>query len=194
MIGSFVTGDARRELDAASTFFLRHVTRLSEAAEVGPVLDLACGRGRHSLAAADLGMRVIAVDRNSDALDQLARASTECSGEITTLTADLETLPLPDLPELAADTFGAVLVFRYLHRPLARWIESRLAVGGILLYETFTTRQRNLGWGPTRDEFLLRAGELPSLFPELEVEVHEEGLTQETRPAETARLLAIRRA
>lgn len=194
MIGSSVTDDARREVDAPSTFFLRHVSRLAQAAEIGPLLDLACGRGRHSLAAARLGLRIVAVDRNTNALDQLARASIECPGEITTRQVDLETLPLPDHPELSADTFGAVVVFRYLHRPLSSWIQSRLAVGGILLYETFTNRQRSLGWGPTRDDFLLKAGELPNLFPGLEIEIHEEGLTQETRPAETARLLAIRRA
>ena len=193
MIGSSVTDDVRRELDAPSAFFLRHVSRLLEAAMIGPVLDLACGRGRHSLAAANLGMRVIAVDHNADALDHLAGAGTKCSGEITTLEADLESRPLPDLSELAAETFGAVLVFRYLHRPLMSWIESRLAVGGVLLYETFTTRQRSLGWGPTRDDFLLGANELPTLFPGLEAEIHEEGLTEDVRPAQTARLLAVRR-
>ena len=194
MFGLSVTDDARRENDATSAFFLRHVSRLSDAATIGPVLDLACGRGRHSIAAAELGLGMVAVDRNTDALDQLARASIECPGEITTLKADLEALPLPDLPEVPAESFGAVLVFRYLHRPLSSWIQSRLAVGGVLLYETFTTRQRSLGWGPTRDEFLLKTDELPTLFPDLEIEIHEEGLTRETRPAETARLLAVRRA
>jgi hypothetical protein len=139
-------------------------------------------------------MRVVAVDHDLAALEQLAPSSAECRGTIDTLRLDLETLPLPCLPELASGHFGVVLVFRYLHRPLSSWIQSRLAVGGILLYETFTIRQRRLGWGPTRDDFLLKTDELPTLFPELEIEIHEEGLSAELRPAETARLLAIRRA
>jgi hypothetical protein len=67
-----------------------------------------------------------------------------------------------------------VLVFRYLWRPLAPAIETLLRPGGILLYETFTWRQKDLPHGPGNAAFLLSEGELPQLFPELRVEAFEE--------------------
>ena len=176
-----------------SAFFREHESRLSASARVGPTLDLACGRGRHTLAAADLGLDVVAIDRNLDFLDALAeirrRKLEGHTGQIEILCADLES---PPLPPLEPASFGAVLVFRYLHRPLFPWIESLVAPGGFVLYETFTGEQKKLGWGPKRDAFLLRSGELPDLFPELVVEIYEEGPSNDEPSARTARLLASR--
>ena len=136
-----------------------------------------------------LGLDVLAVDRNDEQLAELARSSHALPGRIQTDCVDLETGTIPVLPR---GPFTALLVFRYLHRPLAQAIESWLAPGGLLLYETFTVSQRTLGWGPSRDAFLLQPGELPQLFPGLSVEVFEEGLTGEASPAWTARLRASR--
>ena len=184
--------DASRPRSAPSAFFLAHTTRLKTTASIGPTLDLACGHGRHAIAAAELGLSVIALDRNQDALDELLRTlqiAGSGSGRIETRQADLELAAPPTLPPAS---LGAILVFRYLHRPLAEWIESRLAPGGLLLYETFTTEQRALGWGPDRDDFLLAPTELPKLFPRLDVKVYEEGLSLDDPPGQTARLLAYR--
>ena len=95
-------------------------------------------------------------------------------------------------PDVRGTNFGAILVSRYLHRPLMPWIEEALMPGGLLLYETFTVAQRELGWGPKRDAFLLQPGELPKLTPRLIPLVYEEGPSEEEPPAETARLLARR--
>jgi hypothetical protein len=46
---------------------------------------------------------------------------------------------------------------------------------GLLVYETFTERQRELGYGPVNPAFLLESGELPRLFPELAVVESVEG-------------------
>ncbi len=177
----------------AAAFFREHESRLSASVRVGPTLDLACGRGRHALAAADLGLSVVAIDRNPDFLAALAkiqpRARDQGMGQIEILCADLESRRLPPLEP---GRFGAVLVFRYLHRPLFPWLEALVAPGGFVLYETFTLDQKQLGWGPKRDAFLLRSGELPDLFPELVVEVYEEGPSNDERSARTARLLASR--
>ena len=69
-------------------------------------------------------------------------------------------------------------------------INDFIAPGGLLVYETFTRDQRALGWGPRRDAFLLEAGELPTLFPRLEVMTHEERTSPGTRPEAVARLAA----
>lgn len=176
-------------LDPVSAFFREEEPALVAAGTQGRVLDLACGRGRHSLAALALGLDVVAVDRQATLLAELTRAGRGLPGRLETLAIDLETDLPPRLPQAP---FAAILVFRYLHRPLAPAIESWLAPGGLLLYETFTVAQRSIGWGPSRDAFLLEPGELPRLFPGLVVERHEEGLTREASPAHTARLRARR--
>lgn len=163
--------------------------RLIEAARLGWVVDLACGRGRHAIAAADLGLSVLAIDRNQSALDELAQVEPLGTGRIKTRQLDLESEPSPVLD---ATDVKAVLVSRYLHRPLAAWIQSLVPIDGILLYETFTRAQKTLTWGPTRDAFLLKSGELPGLFPELKVEIYEEGPALDERAPLTARLLATR--
>lgn len=177
-------------MDAPSPFLLAHLDALAAAARRGPVVDLACGEGRHALALAARGIAVIGVDRDGAGLRGLqARARAECL-PIRGLWADLEASPsLPFGPARC----GALLVFRYLHRPLCAALAASLRAGGLLLYETFTTAQRELGYGPRNPAFLLEPGELPRLFPQLEVLETWEGLTPGERPAALARLLARRR-
>jgi tellurite methyltransferase len=174
---------------APSSFFRAELTRLRAAARRGPVLDLACGRGRHALAAARAGIPVLGIDRDAELLRELAARGRAEHLPLRGLRADLESgTGIPVRP----GSCGAILVFRFLFRPLAEEIQAALAPGGLLLYETFTTGQRELGYGPSHRAFLLRPGELPGLFPGLEVLAHWEGLAQEERPWAVARLLARR--
>ncbi len=152
-----------------------------------PVLDLACGRGRNALAVAASGLRVIGLDRDAAALGELAARATAANCAIARVRADLEAhhcLPFAD------GAFGAVLVFRYLFRPLSEEIARVLAPGGVLVTETFTQAQRAFGRGPRRSDFLLAPGELRELFPALETERFEEGVYDEPEPTALARLVA----
>jgi hypothetical protein len=54
-------------------------------------------------------------------------------------------------------------VFNYLHRPLLDDIASCLCEGGLLLYETFTSRQAAIG-RPSNPNYLLEPGELRDRF------------------------------
>jgi SAM-dependent methyltransferase len=172
-----------------SPWFLAQRERLLAAARLGPVLDLACGRGRHALAAAGLGARTLAIDRDRDALVGLQSEARRRGLPASCLRTDLETpMGIPVKPA----SCGAILVFRFLFRPLAPAICAALAPGGLLLYETFTVAQRALGSGPRRPEFLLEPGELRALFPGLETIEHWEGREEIPSPACLARLAARR--
>jgi SAM-dependent methyltransferase len=180
-------GSGRRALP--SSFFEDELARLIETARGGLILDLACGRGRHALAAAERGLRVVAVDHNRDHLAELSTALVEGPGSVEIVCTDLETGASPCFAE---SSFAGILVFRYLHRPLLPWLERALRPGGLLVYETFTIAQRALGWGPRSDAFLLRPGELLDRLPNLECLFYEEGRSADDPAAETVRLVARR--
>ncbi|HJN20686.1 MAG: class I SAM-dependent methyltransferase [Alphaproteobacteria bacterium] len=111
----------------------------------GPVLDLACGSGRHADVFLERGHPVTAVDRDISRL--MAPA--------TAVTADLEADPWP----FAGAAFAGVVVTNYLHRPLFPEIIAALAPGGVLIYETFAEGNERHG-RPSNPDFLLRHGEL----------------------------------
>jgi SAM-dependent methyltransferase len=164
-----------RAADPPSPFVVAQRERLAATAPLGPCLDLACGRGRHALFAARAGLRVVALDHDASLLHKLAAQARAEALAIHALRADAESgLGLPFPP----GCFGAVVVTRFLFRPLAPRIEALLAPGGLLVYETFTERQRELGQGPSNPAFLLKTGELPHLFAGLQPLASIEGLVE----------------
>jgi 2-polyprenyl-3-methyl-5-hydroxy-6-metoxy-1,4-benzoquinol methylase len=145
------------------------------------VLDLACGAGRHALAAAKLGSSVVAVDRDRDKLKE-ARMEAERRGlKIQWLEADLEQ-PWPELGR-----FDAVLVFNYLDRARMSQIVDAVAPGGFLMMETFLEIQRQLGWGPQNQAHLLEFGEISKLVAPLTVVHGREAF----EPADNAQWAAV---
>ena len=130
---------------------------------------------------------MLGVDRSAAFLAELCAAAGAGGLPIRAVRADLEAA---FATPLAAGRCGALVVCRYLHRPLASELAELLAPGGWLLYETFTIHQRDLGYGPENPAFLLNPGELPALFPTLQIMLHWEGQTDEERPAAVARIAA----
>ena len=143
-----------------STWFLWHAHRIRAGDRV---LDLACGEGRHSLAAAALGARVVAID-----CDPVKLANGRARAASAGLTIDWREMDLEEeWPEL--EPFDAVLVFNYLDRAKMPRILGLVAPGGLLIMETFLEAQREAGWGPTSTAHLLRPGELARLVTPLRV-------------------------
>ena len=172
-----------------SPHLLAELPRVRAACALGPVIELACGRGRNALALARAGIRVAGIDRDPEALAALCASARAPRLPVSGVLADLET---PHGIPVRPGSCGAILVYRFLFRPLAPAIEAALAPGGLLLYETFTLRQRSLAQGPRNPAFLLAEGELPSLFPGLEVLDAWEGLVERPWPQALARLTARR--
>jgi SAM-dependent methyltransferase len=141
-----------------STWFEWHSHRITRGTRV---LDIGCGTGRHSLAAAARGAEVTGVDLDTARLDQARKAAQERALAVTWVHWDLAG-PLPPL-----GTFDVLLMFNYLDRARLAELLGFLRPGGHLLMETFLTDQREFGWGPTSDEHLLRRGELPLLVAPL---------------------------
>ena len=161
----------------ASELVSRWRRELLRAAQLGPVLDVACGDGRNGLYLALAGRRqvpgwfpeALLVDRSEDAWESLRQAG--LPRNVAFRLMDLET---PEPPSFGAARFGVVLVFRYLHRPLIPALRACLIAGGVLACETFLEGQEVYG-RPRNPDHLLRRGELMGWFGDWDVLEHFEG-------------------
>ena len=143
-----------------STWFTWHGHVIGSGARV---LDLACGEGRHSLAAAALGARVVALDRDESRLAVGRELAAEHGLEVDWRVVDLEA----DWPDFGR--FDAVLLFNYLDRVRMPDVRELVGAGGFLMMESFLAAQRELGWGPTSDHHLLQPAEIVRLAAPLTV-------------------------
>jgi SAM-dependent methyltransferase len=144
-----------------------------------PVLDLACGWGRHTRWLAERGCRVTAVDRDAEAVAGLRSVA-------EVVLADIEEGPWP----LDGRQFDGVVVTNYLWRALLPRIVQSVAPGGVLLYETFAAGNETVG-KPARPDFLLQPGELLRVCPPLRVIAYEDGFL-ESPPRFIQRIAAVR--
>lgn len=156
------------------------------------MLDVAAGSGRHARLLLASGHPVVAVDRDTAALRELAAGRGSGAGagpSLEVVEADLEDgSPWP----LAGRRFAGVVVTNYLHRPLLPVLVASVSPGGVLLYETFAEGNERFG-RPSRPEFLLRRGELlDAVRGELEVVAFEDAEIGEPRPAVVQRIAARR--
>lgn len=160
------------------------IVRFSPLVPAGArVLDLACGGGRHARWFAARGATVLAVDRDADALASLVGIP-----GIETRTVDLESGHW----SLAGETFDAIIVVNYLHRPLLPRLVGALAADGVLLYETFACGNEAYG-RPSNPAFLLERDELLKIAGDtLTVVAFEQGFVAGAdRGAVVARLAAV---
>ena len=126
----------------------------------GPILDLACGDGHNGIFLATKDLPVICCDVSEQALSRVEKLAAESRVKVGLWQLDLEVEEINPLPE---DSYGGILVFRYLHRPLIPCIKKALKKEGILIYETFTIEQPKFG-KPHNPKFLLKPGELLDWF------------------------------
>jgi SAM-dependent methyltransferase len=130
-----------------------------------PVLDLACGSGNNGLKLSHHGIPVVFADRSEQDLETISQYLDKSALPGRTWLVDLE---LPGTRPLAGLEFSAIMVFRYLHRPLFPALREVIVPGGLVVYETFT--RSNLRFGrPKNPDFLLKSGELESIFRDWEI-------------------------
>lgn len=145
------------------------------------VLDVACGSGRHTRLAIEQGHRVVAVDRDAQALSGLALLP-----GVRTVQADIEDGRWP----LSGSRFDAVIVTNYLYRPLFPALREAVTDSGLLIYETFARGNERFG-RPSNPDFLLEPGELYDLVrPSLRVLGYEDVYVDSPKPALVQRICA----
>jgi tellurite methyltransferase len=132
-------------------------------------LDIACGLGHYAVWLAERGWQVAAVDISPIGLAKAAELA-ECRGvTVEWLVADLDEFTP------AAAAFDLVTVCRFLDRErLPKRLETALAPGGTLLYQTFCASPAALR--THNPAFVLKPGELPRLFAGLTSVSYDETL------------------
>ena len=148
----------------------------------GPVLDVACGGGRHARWLAARGREVDAVDRSAAAVQSLGAVA-----GVRAVCADIEGGPWP----YRGRRYAAVVVANYLHRPLFPDLIECVAPGGVLLYETFAAGNERYG-RPSNPDFLLQPGELLEVVRgKLRVVAYEDVHAERPKPALVQRICAV---
>ena len=150
----------------------------------GEVLDLACGKGRHTRFFLARGHPVVAIDRDLSGLADL-----EAEPALEALQLDLEDgRPFP----LAGRRFAGVVVTNYLHRPHRPALIDAVAPGGALIYETFARGNERFG-RPANPDHLLVPGELlDAVRGQLRVVAYEDVVLRRPRPRAVQRICAVR--
>ena len=155
--------------DPPSPFVVEWATLMTPALpEPRRALDAAMGRGRHARLLAQLGLRVFGVDASYEAVHTARQRVTASGLAVRAWCADLTVSALP------RERFEMIVVTRYLQRDLFAAIQDAVTPNGIVIYETFTVKQRTLGFGPTSPDHLLEPGELRSRFDALDILFYEE--------------------
>ncbi|MEW5057535.1 MAG: methyltransferase domain-containing protein [Cycloclasticus sp.] len=134
----------------------------------GKALDLACGLGGNAFLLAKQGLDVDAWDISAHAIDEINKRAAD-GPPINALAIDISQA------RLTANHYDVITVSRFLERKIIPQLINALKPTGLLFYQTFTVEKARAG-GPTNPAYLLKKGELLSLFSNLSlVAYHEEG-------------------
>lgn len=160
------------------------------AEQQAPVLDLACGSGRNGLYLVENDIPVTFADINGEVLEQVKQSLSSARENKQRLAQywliDFEAAQAAPLQD---KSFAAVIVFRYLHRPLFEQIKAAIKPGGIIIYETFTEQQAQFG-RPKNPNFLLKPAELVKLFDDWEILHSFEGVIDAAHHSNTKQAIA----
>jgi len=134
----------------------------------GKALDLACGLGGNAFFLDAKGIQVDAWDISPVAINHINHHK-KPSSTLKALAINLNDATFPK------DHYDVITISHFLDRQLSSPIIDAIKPGGLLFYQTFT-REKTLPNGPSNPKFLLKKGELLSLFsPLLPIIYHEEG-------------------
>ena len=129
----------------------------------GYVLDLACGKGRHSIFLSNLGYNVLSVDIDEYKLNCF-------DGKlIKKKVIDVENIK--NWP-LEKKKFNAIIVTNFLNRKIFPSIIKSIKKGGYLIYETFSEGHQKIG-RPTNPNYILKPRELLRLSNEMQLVAYE---------------------
>jgi tellurite methyltransferase len=133
------------------------------------ILDMGMGEGRNAIFLSENGFNVTGIDISSVAIKKAHRFAKEKKVKIKTIIASLNDYKFHE------NTFDAIISIDFVDRDLVNKMKKWVKPGGIIIYEAYTTKQRNRPGFKTRDpRFFLHSQELLTLFPKSTILKFEE--------------------
>lgn len=163
----------------------------------GRALDIACGVGRHAIYLAEHGWQVTAVDSSHVAIEILQHCASELSGRLRstgernarisacgteasgllTIAARVANLEKHEL-EIEPEGYDLICNFYYLQRDLFPPMRIGVKQGGTIV-AAIHLNDGNPNAKPHNPAFLLKPGELKTLFSDWEITYYHEGPSDE---------------
>ncbi len=145
------------------------------------ILDLACGSGRDAIYLAMQQWQVFGIDYSETALDRCRLSADYHNIKLELRQCDLEQDFYFDSLSNFPQEFSAVVVCRYLHRPLLPKIKLLIKPGGLIAYQTFMRGAEKIG-SPKNPRYLLEEGELATSFADFDILLDEIEKLPDGRP------------
>ena len=146
-----------------ANFFILNLIRYLKPNKNAKILDLACGKGRHSKFLSNLGYNVVAADIDQEKLNHF-------NGKlIQKRVIDLENVN--NWP-LEKKKFNVIIVTNFLNRAIFPLIISSIKKDGYLIYETFSEGHQRIG-RPTNPKYILKPRELLRLSNKMQLVAYE---------------------
>ena len=164
-----VFGSQSQRLWQPAPLIEHFVNAIMPAQQIQPArgLDIACGAGRDMVYLAMHGWQMLGVDYIPGALQRAEQLADTHEVKLTTACKNLEMGGDP-FSEYPSHCFELICVMRYLHRPLFPYLKRLLTPKGIFIQQTFMQGCEQYG-SPKNPNFLLKPGELTSLFRDAEI-------------------------
>lgn len=160
-----------------SSLLTSYLSELKKLPCESPILDLACGSGRNGLFCLKHKLPTTFADIKEESLFDIKQTINNDKSLLDISLASFWQVNFEQsgVKNLTENRYGAIMVFRYLHRPLIEQIKAAVIPKGLVIYETFTEQQAELG-RPKNPDFLLKEGELASYFSGWEILHSFEGI------------------
>jgi tellurite methyltransferase len=149
------------------------------------ILDVGMGEGRNAVYLARKGFNVSGVDISSVAIRKAKLLASEHGVAINTYNTSMSSF------DTTPETYDVIICFYFVDRKINEKLVKLLKPGGLLIYESHTENQKKIKGNESVDaRYLLKEGELLSMFPNMKVLKYEEPMhTQEYRASAILRKL-----
>ncbi len=168
------------------SFFVSAYDEFLASRSPGTALDVAGGVGRHAIWLAQRGWRARLLDISEIGIQQ-AEENAKQTGTEGSISSEVRDLNI--MQDVGREQYDLVIVFFFLQRELFPALAAAIKPGGLLIYKTYTTEQKNFAGGPSHPMFLLEPNELLHAFSSLRVLHYHETISQKSVAELVARKL-----
>ncbi len=134
------------------------------------VLDIGMGEGRNAVFLATKGFKVTGIDISNVAIKKARMLAREFGVRIETVHKSVNDY---DVPKNSVD---AIICFYYVDREIVQKLMGWLKPGGVLFFEGYTLKEKEMNGMKEKDSYLLKNDELLSLFPKFNILKYEQPL------------------